>query len=132
MGKDFPEAWVQDQFKLLGIQNVQPTQAAAMAACALIAIGGGLILTNLLPRLGCFFVLAFLVPATYFQHFLPMQAAKDEKEKMMEMIMVMKNVALMGGALMLFGYECGVKPKEARPGKGKMTGAQLKAAKKNK
>merc|ERR1711924_28061 len=90
-------------FKNVGLTQ-PPVEIAAMAACALMGMGGVFIATGLLPRIGGVFVLIFLFPATYYQHFLPMQAAKDEQTKTIEMIMVMKNVALMGAALMLMGY----------------------------
>merc|ERR1719410_1124196 len=77
---------------------------AVMIACGLMGVGGVLIATGLLPRLGSLCVLAFLVPGTYFTHFLNMQEAEGEK-KGAETIQVLKNVALIGAALLLFGYE---------------------------
>mmetsp|Transcript_73290 Transcript_73290/g.184651 ORF Transcript_73290/g.184651 Transcript_73290/m.184651 type:complete len:150 (+) Transcript_73290:69-518(+) len=93
---------------------------AVLAAVGLMGAGGFLIATGLLPRLGSLCVIAFLVPATYFVHILSMQEAVDEKTKQLEMIMVMKNVALIGAALMLFGYECALaSAAKAPPSSGK-------------
>eukprot|EP00927_Polykrikos_kofoidii_P072526 TRINITY_DN68630_c0_g1_i1.p1 TRINITY_DN68630_c0_g1~~TRINITY_DN68630_c0_g1_i1.p1 ORF type:complete len:145 (+),score=33.30 TRINITY_DN68630_c0_g1_i1:75-509(+) len=86
---------------------------AAVAAVGLMGVGGLLIALGVSPRLGSLLVAAFLVPATYFQHFLPMMAAQDEKAKKLEMIMVLKNVALLGAAFMIIGYE-GAMPTEQR------------------
>merc|ERR1712176_518778 len=86
-----------------------PLEVAACGAVFLCGIGGVLIATGMMPRLGCVFVLAFLAPTTYYQHYLPMldaQAEKDDREKLNQKLMVMKNLSMMGGALMLFGYEC--------------------------
>merc|ERR1719230_1361246 len=95
---DFPTPWLEQQLKLIGMQHVSVLETSAIGACALAGLGGVLIALNLLPRLGCVFLLAFLVPVTYFQHFLPMQAAESDEKKQLEMIMVMKNVALFGAA----------------------------------
>eukprot|EP00928_Gymnodinium_smaydae_P078750 TRINITY_DN62838_c0_g1_i1.p1 TRINITY_DN62838_c0_g1~~TRINITY_DN62838_c0_g1_i1.p1 ORF type:complete len:176 (-),score=53.06 TRINITY_DN62838_c0_g1_i1:246-773(-) len=115
---------IRGHFKKAGLVE-HPTEYAAIAACVLMGAGGVFVATGLKPRIGCIFIIMFLVPATYFQHFLPMQEAKDEGKKMIEMIMVLKNVALMGAALMLFGYECEVaslRPKQlATTASGKLS-----------
>merc|ERR1719330_1989642 len=92
----------------LGVQH-DPIEVAACGAVFLCGMGGVLIATGILPRLGCVFVVAFLAPATYYQHYLPMlaaQAEKDVRENLVQKLMVMKNLSMMGAALMLFGYEC--------------------------
>uniref|UniRef100_A0A7S3U8U1 DoxX family protein n=1 Tax=Strombidinopsis acuminata TaxID=141414 RepID=A0A7S3U8U1_9SPIT len=106
--KDFPAELVG------GLEN------AAKIAVGLMGLGGLLIATGFAPRLGSLLCAAFLVPATYFQHVLAMQAATDEKTKKTEMIMVLKNVAIFGALVMLFGYECGrTAPTAPAPSGGK-------------
>merc|ERR1711879_940864 len=118
--KSFPIHHVADlmaQTKMDGLPP--PIEVVAWAAIGLMGSGGVLIATGMLPRLGCFFVLLFLGPATYFQHVLAMQEATDEKTKMVEMIMVLKNVSMAGAALMLFGYECAMpRPVKVAPVSG--------------
>mmetsp|Transcript_30198 Transcript_30198/g.70228 ORF Transcript_30198/g.70228 Transcript_30198/m.70228 type:complete len:167 (+) Transcript_30198:61-561(+) len=108
--------------KPLGV-NTDPFELAAYGAVGLCGTGGLLIATGLLPRLGSVLVLAFLLPATYFQHFLAMQAATDGKERATQMLMVMKNASMMGAALMLFGYECAAGGAPAEPKRAPSAGA---------
>mmetsp|Transcript_21895 Transcript_21895/g.61225 ORF Transcript_21895/g.61225 Transcript_21895/m.61225 type:complete len:151 (+) Transcript_21895:61-513(+) len=93
---------------------------AVLIAVGLMGGGGFLVATGLLPRLGSLCLIAFLGPATYFVHFLAFKEATSDSQKKEEMIMCMKNAALLGGAFMLFGYECALAAAQpAAPASGK-------------
>ena len=49
---------------------------AAYAANSLGLIGGLLLATSLQPKLGAFLLLAFLIPVTFFQHYMPLKIAQ--------------------------------------------------------
>lgn len=81
-------------------------------AIGLEILGSLLILLGLNVRLGAFFLLLFLVPATILIHhfwFL------EGKEQLLEMTMFLKNVAIAGGLLTLLAFGSGepAKPKPA-------------------
>jgi len=64
-------------------------------------VGGLMVFLGIWVRLGAFLLILFLIPATLlFHHFWLLQ----EPERMMQMIMCMKNVAIMGGLLALIAY----------------------------
>merc|ERR1711862_897808 len=88
-----------------------PLEVVAYLAVGFCGAGGVLIATGCFPRLGCIFVIAFLVPVTYFQHALAWRVAidqGDEKVQTREMLQIMKNLSMIGAAFALFGYECGM------------------------
>ncbi len=77
-----------------------------MGAVALLIIGSGLVLLGIRVRLGAFLLIIFLIPTTVIMHhFWALQGL----EYMSEMDLFFKNIALLGGLilLMLFPKERG-------------------------
>lgn len=87
---------------------------AAKIAVGLMGLGGLLIATGFSPRLGSMCCIAFLIPATYYQHYLVMKHTHDIKEGMNEAVMIMKNLSIGGALVMMSGYEC-MRAAEAKP-----------------
>lgn len=72
---------VQDLAARCEVRNVAVVPAeyqliAAYAANSLGLIGGLLLATSLQPKLGAFLLLAFLIPVTFFQHYIPLKIAQ--------------------------------------------------------
>lgn len=76
-----------------------PTQAV-LASGALLLLGGAGILLGMYWRLALICIIAFLVPVTYFMH--AFWKESDPQARSGEKIAFLKNVALIGAALLLF------------------------------
>jgi uncharacterized membrane protein YphA (DoxX/SURF4 family) len=63
----------------------------------LLIVGGFTILTGFMPLLGVLSLVAFFIPVTFIMH--NFWAEQDPQMKMMQMIQFMKNMGLMGSAL---------------------------------
>ncbi len=70
-----------------------------LGAIFLEIVGGTLVLLGYYTRLGAFFLLLFLLPATLIFH---QFWAVPEAQMKIQMIMFMKNLAIMGGLFHLF------------------------------
>ena len=74
----------------------------------LIEVGGGLsILTGFRARYGAMLLFLYLAPTTYFFHFKPAFDAAMNVVDHGQLIQVLKNLAIMGGLLMLYGNGAG-------------------------
>ncbi|RME26426.1 MAG: DoxX family protein [Deltaproteobacteria bacterium] len=76
-----------------------------LGAIALEVLGGFSVLLGLCPRLGAAALIVFLIPATLIFH--NFWAIEDQMMRQMQMIMFMKNMAIMGGLLMVLGFGTG-------------------------
>lgn len=77
-----------------------PAPKVAVMGSGLLAILGGLsILTGAWPRCGVLLLVIFLVPITFAMH--NFWADSDPQAKQMNQVQFEKNLALLGGALML-------------------------------
>lgn len=85
-----------------------PAAPFFLYAAVLVELGCGLSLaTGFRARIGALVLFAFLIPTTYFFHFKP---AFDEAMNLVDrtqLIQVMKNLAIMGGLLMVYGNGAG-------------------------
>jgi putative oxidoreductase len=77
-----------------------PFASLAVPVSGLIAIAGGLsILLGYRARIGAWLLVLFLVPVTLSMH--NFWAVKDPMMAQLQMVMFMKNLALIGGALLI-------------------------------
>jgi putative oxidoreductase len=84
-----------------GSKNVPEPGLAVIGSGVLLLVGGVSIGFGILPLVGvCALVLFFLVVSFKMHNF---WAVEDEREKMTQRIHFMKNMALMGSALMFLG-----------------------------
>lgn len=77
-----------------------PDIAVAIAGL-LILVGGFCVLVGLWPHLGALSITLFLIGVTPFMH--NFWAIADETQRTMELVNFTKNLALLGGALMMVG-----------------------------
>lgn len=78
-----------------------PAPAAGVIVSGLIGLVGALsIVLGIWPDLGALLLIAFLVPVSLFMH--PFWKETDPQARQGEQINFMKNVGLIGGALILF------------------------------
>jgi putative oxidoreductase len=83
-----------------------PLATLAVPASGILALLGGLsILLGYRARFGAFLIVLFLVPVTLIMH--KFWGLSDPQMAMMQRVNFMKNVALLGGALMLMYYGSG-------------------------
>jgi putative oxidoreductase len=83
-----------------------PAATAAVALSGIIAFLGGLsILLGYKAKLGGWLIVLFLVPVTLMMH--NFWAVTDPMQSQMQMGMFMKNVGLLGGALMISYFGAG-------------------------
>lgn len=83
-----------------------PLATLAVPLSGILALLGGLsILLGYRARFGAFLIVLFLVPVTLFMH--KFWGLSDPQMAMMQRVNFMKNVALLGGALMLMYYGSG-------------------------
>ena len=83
-----------------------PLATLAVPAAGILAFLGGVsILLGYRARFGAFLVLVFLVPVTLIMH--KFWGIADAQQAMMQKANFMKNVSLMGGALMIMYYGSG-------------------------
>jgi putative oxidoreductase len=83
-----------------------PLATLMVPAAGIIAFLGGVsVLLGYRARFGAFLLLVFLVPVTLVMH--NFWAVHDPMQAMMQKVNFMKNVSLMGGALMIMYYGSG-------------------------
>lgn len=83
-----------------------PFASLAVPLSGIIALAGGLsILLGYRAKLGAWLIILFLVPVTLMMH--NFWAAKDPMMAQMQMIMFMKNVSMIGGALLISQFGAG-------------------------
>ncbi len=83
-----------------------PLASLAVPASGILALLGGLsIALGYKTRLGALALIAFLVPVTFMMH--NFWAVTDPMMHQLQMVMFMKNLALVGGALTFFVHGAG-------------------------
>lgn len=83
-----------------------PFASLAVPLSGIIALAGGLsILLGYRAKLGAWLIILFLVPVTLMMH--NFWAVKDPMMAQMHMIMFMKNVSMIGGALLISQFGAG-------------------------
>jgi putative oxidoreductase len=92
---------VQSMAQYAGAKGVPMPEAAILFTGLLLLAGGLSILLGLWPHIGAACLILFFAGVTPAMH--NFWAVADPAQRMMEMGNFMKNAALMGGALMLFG-----------------------------
>lgn len=81
-----------------GSKNVPASKLAVIVSGLLLLIGGLSILTGFQPVIGVIALVIFFLPVTFMMH--NFWAVEDEQMKMNEMVNFMKNMGLLGSALM--------------------------------
>jgi len=76
---------------------------AVLGSGVLLVLGGLSILLGFEPYIGVAMIIAFLVPVTFMMH--NFWTVEDEQMKMVEMVSFMKNMALIGSALMFLAID---------------------------
>jgi putative oxidoreductase len=90
-----------------------PLASIAVPISGLMALAGGLsILLGYRARLGAWLIVLFLIPTTLAMH--NFWAIADPVEAEMQMIMFMKNVSMLGGALLISHFGAGPGSIDAR------------------
>ena len=90
-----------------------PFASLAVPASGLLALAGGLsILLGYRARLGAWLLVLFLIPVTFAMH--NFWAVKDPLMAQMQMAMFMKNVSMLGGALLISQFGAGPWSLDAR------------------
>jgi putative oxidoreductase len=93
-----------------------PLANLAVPASGLLALVGALsIAFGYRARWGAVALIAFLVPVTLMMH--PFWSVADPMMRQMQMVMFMKNVALIGGALVFANVGAGAYSLDARAGR---------------
>ena len=83
-----------------------PFASLAVPASGLLALAGGLsILLGYRARLGAWLLVLFLIPVTFAMH--NFWAVKDPMMAQMQIAMFMKNVSMLGGALLISQFGTG-------------------------
>jgi putative oxidoreductase len=83
-----------------------PLASLAVPLSGLIALAGGLsILLGYRAKLGAWLIVLFLVPVTFMMH--KFWIVTDSMMAQMQMVMFMKNVAILGGALLISQFGTG-------------------------
>jgi putative oxidoreductase len=83
-----------------------PFASLAVPAAGILAVAGGLsILLGYRAKIGAWAVVLFLVPVTLMMH--NFWAVKDPMMHQMQFVMFMKNLALIGGALLISQFGSG-------------------------
>ncbi len=90
-----------------------PLASIAVPLSGVLALAGGLsILLGYRAKLGAWLIVLFLVPVTVMMH--NFWAVKDPMIAQMQMIMFMKNVAMLGAALLITQFGAGPLSLDAR------------------
>jgi len=90
-----------------------PLASVAVPLSGVLALAGGLsILLGYRAKLGAWLIVLFLVPVTVMMH--NFWAVKDPMMAQMQMIMFMKNVAMLGAALLITQFGAGPLSLDAR------------------
>lgn len=83
-----------------------PVASIAVPLSGVLALVGGLsILLGYRAKLGAWLIILFLIPVTLMMH--NFWAVKDPMMAQMQMIMFMKNVSIVGGALLITQFGAG-------------------------
>jgi putative oxidoreductase len=91
-----------------------PLASIAVPLSGVVAIAGGLsILLGYRAKIGAWLIVLFLLPVTFMLH--KFWAVSDPMMAQLQMAMFMKNVALMGGALLISQFGAGPFSLDARP-----------------
>lgn len=80
-------------------KGVPAPQLAVPGTGMLLVLGGLSVLLGFYPTIGLILLLVFLVPTTLFMH--RFWEINDPMQRQMEMVQFLKNMALVGAALML-------------------------------
>lgn len=90
-----------------------PLASIAVPAAGLLELAAGLsILLGYRAKLGAWALLLFLTPVTLMMH--PFWAAPDQEAMALQLTMFMKNLSLMGGALLITQFGAGPMSFDAR------------------
>jgi len=90
-----------------------PLASLAVPASGVLAIAGGLsVLLGYRARIGAWLLVVFLVPVTLLMH--NFWAVKDPMMAQMQITMFMKNLAMLGGALLISQFGAGPWSLDAR------------------
>jgi putative oxidoreductase len=90
-----------------------PMAAFLVPASGVLALAGGLsILLGYRAKIGAWLVVLFLVPVTLMMH--NFWAVKDPLMAQMQMAMFLKNVTMLGGALLISQFGAGALSLDAR------------------
>jgi putative oxidoreductase len=90
-----------------------PLASIAVPLSGVVAIAGGLsILLGYRARIGAWLLVIFLVPVTLMMH--NFWAVKDPMMAQMQMVMFMKNLSMLGGALLISQFGSGPWSLDAR------------------
>lgn len=90
-----------------------PLASLAVPASGVLAIAGGLsVLLGYRARIGAWLLVVFLVPVTLMMH--NFWAVKDPMMAQMQITMFMKNLAMLGGALLISQFGAGPWSLDAR------------------
>jgi putative oxidoreductase len=83
-----------------------PLASIAVPLAGVLAIAGGLsILLGYRAKLGAWFIVLFLVPVTFMMH--KFWTVQDPMMAQIQMIMFMKNISMLGGALLISQFGAG-------------------------
>ena len=83
-----------------------PLAQIAVPVSGLIALAGGLsILVGYKAKIGAWLLVLFLVPVTFMMH--RFWGISDQQAAQMQMIMFMKNISMLGGALLITQFGAG-------------------------
>ena len=90
-----------------------PLAAIAVPLSGVLAIAGGLsILLGYRAKLGAWLIVLFLIPVTLMLH--KFWTVTDPMMAQIQMILFMKNVSMLGGALLITGFGAGPFSLDAR------------------
>jgi putative oxidoreductase len=90
-----------------------PLASTAVPLAGVLAIAGGLsILLGYRAKLGAWFIVLFLVPVTFMMH--KFWTVQDPMMAQIQMIMFMKNISMLGGALLISQFGAGPFSLDAR------------------
>ena len=90
-----------------------PLAQIAVPVSGLIALAGGLsILVGYKAKIGAWLLVFFLVPVTFMMH--RFWGITDQQAAQMQMIMFMKNISMLGGALLITQFGAGQVSLDAR------------------
>jgi len=81
-----------------GSKNVPAPKAAVAGSGALLVLGGLSLLLGAWPTIGVALIVLFLLPVSFMMH--AFWSVDDPQQKMAEQINFLKNMALLGSALM--------------------------------
>jgi putative oxidoreductase len=101
--------------KMIGYAASQgvPLAQIAVPASGLLALAGGLsILFGYRAKIGAWLLVLFLVPVTFMMH--KFWGISDPQAAQMQMIMFMKNISMIGGALLITQFGAGPASLDAR------------------